>query len=249
MPSKLDVGAIYSHNLEKALRDERHSFKRLGDEDSYRFVGEVVASFGDKICSDYQRWVDTGEILVTCGNDSSHVWTISRSRGNTKHCPKCMRAKVAKHNSTDPEEGIRNARNQARVFGGECLTENYLSYDQRMLWKCSDDQHPPFWSTYTTVVKMKRWCNNCAISKRKGGKVSEGKVRRFVEVALGKNFPSIKPEWNTNQIEKNPYILDVEIEMLKLKRKQKRKLPLELDGYCEELKLAFEYQVCHNAQR
>lgn len=55
----------------------------------------------------------------------------------------------------------------------------------------------------------------------KATKVAENKVRGYFETLLGYKFPTVRPDW------------------LKSKTTGKN---LELDGYCQELQLAFEYQ-------
>jgi len=68
-------------------------------------------------------------------------------------------------------------------------------------------------ATYKNISKGK-WCPMCARG------VSERICRKYFEEIFQKKFPSLKPKW------------------LRLNRKTR----LELDGYCEELKIAFEYQ-------
>lgn len=56
--------------------------------------------------------------------------------------------------------------------------------------------------------------------RRTTGRESEEQVRRYFEQLLGYEFPTIRPDWLRDQHSGNR---------------------LELDGYCEELNLAFEY--------
>jgi len=62
-------------------------------------------------------------------------------------------------------------------------------------------------------IKRDIWCSRCNPSK------GESFCRKFFEEKFGKEFPKIRPEWLTNENGNR----------------------LELDGYCEELNIAFEY--------
>ena len=68
-------------------------------------------------------------------------------------------------------------------------------------------------STVFNIKNMDSWCPYC-LNK------SEQKCRELFEQITGKKFPKIRPKWLIND----------------------RGNQMELDGYCEELKIAFEYQ-------
>jgi hypothetical protein len=68
---------------------------------------------------------------------------------------------------------------------------------------------------FKRLVMKSTWCPHCS-----NNYISQNKVKRILEALFGKPFPTIKPEW------------------LRMPNGNK----LELDGYCEELKIAFEYQ-------
>ena len=62
-------------------------------------------------------------------------------------------------------------------------------------------------------IKAGQWCSNCSKS------ISERICREYFEQLFGLPFPSIRPKWLISN----------------------KNRPLELDGYCEELNLAFEH--------
>ncbi len=62
-------------------------------------------------------------------------------------------------------------------------------------------------------VKYGQWCPNCARG------IGERACRKFFEAMFGHNFPSSKPSWLVS----------------------KKVTRMELDGFCKELNLAFEY--------
>ena len=80
-------------------------------------------------------------------------------------------------------------------------------------WECENGHR--FFSRYNNIKSNKTWCPKCAHPK-----VKENICRDIFQKLLGKEFLTVRPKWL-----KNP----------------KTGGTLELDGYCEELKLAFEY--------
>lgn len=70
------------------------------------------------------------------------------------------------------------------------------------------------WESRADVVKNGGWCSKC------GGFTHEELVRSILETSLMKKFPKARPSWLVNS----------------------RGNRMELDGFCEELRLAFEYQ-------
>ncbi|MCX6816118.1 MAG: hypothetical protein NT120_04685, partial [Candidatus Aenigmarchaeota archaeon] len=70
------------------------------------------------------------------------------------------------------------------------------------------------WHATPDAVKRISWCPYCSQG------ISERVCRKYFESLFGKNFPKVRPKWLVAPSEKT----------------------LELDGYCKELKLAFEYQ-------
>lgn len=70
------------------------------------------------------------------------------------------------------------------------------------------------WESRADVVKRGGWCPTC------GGSTFEEVVRSILETSLKKPFPKRRPRWLLNS----------------------RGNQMELDGFCEELMLAFEYQ-------
>ena len=69
------------------------------------------------------------------------------------------------------------------------------------------------WDTSIASIKNGSWCSICSQG------VSERVCRVVLENGLGKSFPKARPEWLINE----------------------RGNPMELDGYCSELGIAFEY--------
>jgi hypothetical protein len=103
----------------------------------------------------------------------------------------------------------------AKMYGGEFLSDKLDIYERKYPWKCSNGH---IWEALPyTVVKQNTWCPICA----KTSSYSERICRAYFEHLFQAEFPKLRPEWLRNP-------------------KTGRKL--ELDGYCEKLKLAFEHQ-------
>jgi hypothetical protein len=101
----------------------------------------------------------------------------------------------------------------AKNKNGECLSTEYINNQTKMIWKCSKDH---IWNAcFGSIKGNKKWCPHCSKSR------SEKLTRSIFEELTGLFFPSIRPDFLKNsETNKN----------------------LELDGYCDDLKLAFEYQ-------
>eukprot|EP00927_Polykrikos_kofoidii_P031362 TRINITY_DN26989_c0_g1_i1.p1 TRINITY_DN26989_c0_g1~~TRINITY_DN26989_c0_g1_i1.p1 ORF type:complete len:443 (+),score=16.13 TRINITY_DN26989_c0_g1_i1:258-1586(+) len=100
----------------------------------------------------------------------------------------------------------------AESNGGVCLSEEYVNTRTKLLWRCREGHK---WSARLDNVKYgKTWCPEC-----KSGK-SQRNVRQIFETIFqGYSFPTRRPFFLRGSKGHN----------------------LELDGYCEQLGLAFEF--------
>lgn len=107
---------------------------------------------------------------------------------------------------------IRDIQSLARKRGGKLLSKTFIGVDRKYDFQCSLGH-----DFSMTFAKMQggQWCSICS----KGSK-SEELVRVTMEQIFGVKFKRIRPQWLNNDL----------------------KVPMELDGYAEELKIAFEYQ-------
>lgn len=95
---------------------------------------------------------------------------------------------------------------------GGKLLSEEFSLSEKMKWECSSGHQ---WdATYQNVIFRFSWCPYCKSS------FSENICRQYLEFLFDRPFPRERPAWlrNTNG------------------------RPLELDGYCQELGIAFEHQ-------
>ncbi len=110
------------------------------------------------------------------------------------------------------KETIETMRELAKKRNGDCLSNEYVNTNSKLTWECHLGHQ---WEAAPRDIKNEKWCPHCYKSKRKG----ESAVRCFFEKVFNKKFPSSRPSWLVYEGKK-----------------------LELDGYCEELQMAFEYQ-------
>ena len=109
--------------------------------------------------------------------------------------------------------GLDEMRELARKRGGECLSEIYpRGRGGKLHWRCRDGHE---WESSPAAVKHAgQWCPICSSG------LSERLSRAMFEAIFNEKFPKSRPLWLKNSRNKR----------------------MELDGYCEKLKLAFEYQ-------
>ena len=109
-------------------------------------------------------------------------------------------------------KGIEDIRTMAEKRGGKLLSDTFIGVDKKYEFKCSVGH-----SFSMTFAKMQggQWCSICS----KGSK-SEELVRVVMEQIFGVEFKRVRPSWLKND----------------------RNVPMELDGYSQDLKIAFEYQ-------
>lgn len=136
-------------------------------------------------------------------------------------CPQCGITQRA--DSRTNKEALEIAKAHAQAKGGECLSNEYISARNNLTWKCGNPEHSVWQSWYDTVIRQGHWCPQCSNERN----ISETRVRTIFEISFDQEFPNIKPVWNIN-----PWT---------------NKL-LELDGYCEQFNIAFEYDGEHHTE-
>lgn len=152
-----------------------------------------------------------------CGNKEHKVWKAHYNNVVGKSQRWCPDCA----SQFSPEEQIERARKYAKSKGGECLSNIYVP-GKSLIWKCQYKDHKE-WSTSINIINSKShtWCPECGNSTY----YKENNTRIILENLLGFKLTKARPEWN-----KNP----------------KTKKLLELDGYNEDNKFAFEFQGRHH---
>jgi hypothetical protein len=107
---------------------------------------------------------------------------------------------------------IEDCKKTALEREGLCLSDVYENKHKNLKWRCKNGHE---WeATFGSIRNQKSWCSKCKIGK------GEQITRCIFEFVFEEEFTQIRPEWligSKNRV-------------------------LELDGYCEKLNLAFEFQ-------
>lgn len=116
--------------------------------------------------------------------------------------------------------GLKIAKSHAKSKGGECLSTEYKNARSPMTWKCANGSHPAWEASYNRVITGGNWCPECGKNN-----LCESAIRTIFEIAFNKSFPSSRPDWLVNPATNRR---------------------LELDGYNQELGIAFEHNGPHH---
>ena len=107
---------------------------------------------------------------------------------------------------------IKDMQTLAKSRSGKCLSKTYKGAHSNLEWECVSGHR---WKAPANRIKNSgTWCPECNFG------VSERICKAYFQQLFGKPFPKGRPKWLTNS----------------------RGYQMELDGYCRELKIAFEHQ-------
>lgn len=71
---------------------------------------------------------------------------------------------------------LLEAKQQAILNNGFCLSDKCIGATEKLKWKCSNPLHPCWFSTFDSVMNNNLWCLNCIndknLEKRKVDKVA-----------------------------------------------------------------------------
>lgn len=112
----------------------------------------------------------------------------------------------------DMYELAKNVGIKRTGVSGKCLSKQYINNRTPLEWQCGKCNHR--WKTIPTCIKRNSWCPNCSKSNMENG------CRKAFEKIFNAKFPTVRPEWLINP---------------------KTEHKMHLDGYNEDLKIAFEY--------
>jgi hypothetical protein len=117
-------------------------------------------------------------------------------------------------------KSLESLREVAEARGGKLLSQKYTNVEGIYEFECSKGHK--FSNRYSHVVNRGQWCPTC----NKGSK-SEELARVAFQHVFGSPFPKKRPKWLRND----------------------RNRQMELDGYAEEIGIAFEYQGIQHFSR
>ena len=202
--------------------------------------------------------------------NQGHIWEAKSAavkRGSW--CPVCAKDNLGSSRRLSLE--IMQAI--ADVKGGKCLSDSYKNVNTPMLWRCENGHT---WEAVATSIRSGHWCPHCAgtakhtieivkkFARKRGGRCLSNSYQNSRsllkwECAEGHlfeaNFHDVKSSghWcpNCNKFyseEKVRYILESLFNKPFGKTRRALETSYELDGYNEELKLAFEFHGIQHYQ-
>ena len=120
-----------------------------------------------------------------------------------------------------PEEWLEKVAQHAKNRGGKFLSNKFTNMNTNYLWQCNNLQHKPWKASASNILNNNTWCPECSASTY----YKENNTRVILEYLLNFELKKSRPKWNINPQTNNC---------------------LELDGYNEEHKFAFEFQGRHH---
>ncbi len=143
---------------------------------------------------------------------NGHRWKIrAQSVLRGSWCKECWRRERAGKHLV-LKDGLEQARLIASQKGGECLSSEYINNVEPLHWRCGNGHT---WKAPLSDVKRRTWCPQCS----RGSGVRERLCKHYIEQITGHEFKKCRPQWLISS----------------------RGYPMELDGFCQELKIAFEH--------
>lgn len=109
------------------------------------------------------------KLLWKCHVEEHKPWEASYDSVLTREswCPECSRlARII-----TGEEGLQRAKQHAESKGGVCLSTEFRGYKEKLLWKCSNENHEPWNAPFHKVIGGDSWCSAC-------GRESAGNILR-----------------------------------------------------------------------
>jgi len=170
---------------------------------------------------DYNRNIISPDKITTgsskyvwwlCAKKHSYKMTVNNKINRKDCCPYCSNKRVCFENCLNTIfPDISKEWHPVKNKG--LTTHDFMSGSSKKVWWLCEKGHSYLSVISSRTGKRKSGCPYCLYK-------TEQKVREIFKNILKKNFPKRRPKWLINP---------------------ETNYPLELDGYNEELKLAFEY--------
>jgi hypothetical protein len=155
---------------------------------------------------------DATKVHMCCSKGHDWFTRASNIRYRKHGCPDCQYEK-SKLTPEQREQKLKQLQEAAKAKRGECTSTEYINAQTKVGMRCEFGHD---WQALpSAILNTGTWCRRCSSMSS----MNEAVCRLYFKHFFDKEFPSVKPKWLLSQ----------------------KGYPLELDGYCEELKLAFEY--------
>ena len=117
---------------------------------------------------------------------NNHIWnaTLKSVAGNGTWCKLCSHLNRKKINSKFDIEDLKKI---AKENGGECLSEKYLTIQDKYLWICKNNH---VWEAQFSSVKYGSWCKICYYENK-----SNNGFRKLKEECIKRNQKLITKEY------------------------------------------------------
>lgn len=198
------------------------------------------------------------QLVLKCVLDHQWKYYLSHFMKGYYECPECKRNKLRKNK-------LKEIHEYAKSKGGECLSTEYIGHNKKLKFKCKREH------IWEARYDMECWCRLCSIEDKriysidKANEYAKLKMGKCISTVYKSTtdklkwqcynghiweaiFKNIKdhdswcPYCNINlgeEITRNIFEILFNNKFIRLRPIWLNKL--EFDGYCEELKLAFEY--------
>ncbi len=127
--------------------------KCVGKNKTIEDMHEIAEERGGKCLSSEYKGMHN-RLLWKCAVDEHPPWkaTPSSVLNNNSWCLVC---------SGSAKKTIADMNALAERYGGKCLSSEYVNNNTDLLWKCSNEDHPP-WKAKPRFISSGRWCKECA---------------------------------------------------------------------------------------
>ncbi len=105
-------------------------------------------------------------------NKDGNIWNVPLSGILKGWCRKCAQKLSQKTQSNT----IEDAQNLAISKGGLCLSTEYINAFLKLKWKCCNESHNSWETTFSNVKDSDTWCPSCAKEKSKGKRRTPDKI-------------------------------------------------------------------------
>lgn len=153
--------------------------------------------------------------------EADHVWFSSFSNIKMgKWCKRC----AAEKNAAKTRHSIDDIIKAIQEKNGICRSSEYKNWESKIDVECHRGHK---WTTRAGTLLKGQWCPECSYGRSGTQGLSERICRLYFEGIFGRRFPQSRPSWLLNE----------------------RGKQMHLDGYCEELGLAFEHHGIQHYER
>lgn len=112
---------------------------------------------------------------------------------------------------------LQMAKDYAQSRGGQCLSREYTTNKDKLVWKCENNQHPQWECSYDNAINKKSWCMHCSGKLKKDSQLG---LKEAQEHAQSKGGQCLSLEylgrqktlvWKCSNIEHNSWLAPTDL--------------------------------------